>query len=525
MPDSTRYRRLYLILGDQLSLDCVLDDEFDDASDVLWMAETSGEATRVWSHKARLVYFLSAMRHFRDEIEDTGLPLLYHATEDHDQSSLATLLGRDIDRYQVDHVVVTRPGDYQLLQALKAAVEATEATWTPREDPHFYTTPKQFRQWADDGRKVRRMEHFYREVRRREGVLMDNDNRPIGGEWNFDSDNQKSFGKEGPPDHPFVQFEPDQLTKQVIALVNDRYSDHPGSCDDFDWPVTRKDAKRALKDFIDCRLTRFGDFQDAIWMGEPYLFHSRLSAAMNLHLLDPREVVAAACDALQADQAPINAVEGFVRQIIGWREFIRGYYWYRMPDWLEDNALAAKADLPDFFWTGETDMRCLADTLDQTLRYGYAHHIQRLMVTGLYCLLLGVRPRQVHQWYHAIYVDAVEWVELPNTMGMSQFADGGDLASKPYVASGAYIQRMSNACADCPYDPKEKVGKTACPFTTLYWDFLWRHQKRFASHPRMRMQINNLKRIDNEVLEQLGKQAQTLRASPRKDAAKPAGAE
>lgn len=496
------FRSIYVVLGDQLSLDCVLDDQFEAESDTLWMAESKGEAKRAWSHKARLVYFLSAMRHFRDDIRGRDLPLIYHATEDHKQSDLSDLLVTDIEKYQVERVVLTRPGDYRLFQELKAAIAKTDACLLEQEDSHFYTTPRQFSQWAD-GRKVRRMEHFYREVRRREGILVDDNGKPEGGEWNYDSDNQKSFGKDGPPEHAFAQFPPDQVTEQVIALVNDRYSDHPGSCDEFDWPVTRQDARKALQDFVDNRLQHFGDYQDAIWVGQPYLFHSRLSAAMNLHLLDPREVVAAVCESFSKGKAPINAVEGFVRQIIGWREFIRGFYWYRMPGWLDENALVADADLPEFFWTGETDMRCLADALNQTLRFGYSHHIQRLMVTGLYCLLLGVQPRQVHQWYHAIYVDAVEWVELPNTMGMSQFADGGDLASKPYVASGAYIQRMSNACADCPYNPKEKLGDKACPFTTLYWNFLNRHRGRFSSHPRMRMQINNLKRLSEETLKKV----------------------
>ena len=279
------------------------------------------------------------------------------------------------------------------------------------------------------------------------------------------------------------RFEPDALTREVLDLVDSRFADHPGSLDAFAWPVTRAQALEALTCFVRERLPSFGRYQDAMWPGQPWLYHAHLSAALNLKLLDPREVVAAAVEACEFGKAPLAAVEGFVRQILGWREYVRGIYWTRMPDYLESNALAADADLPDFYWTGDTDMHCLADTIGQTLKFGYAHHIQRLMVTGLYALLLGVEPKQVHEWYLAVYVDAVEWVELPNTLGMSQFADGGLMASKPYAATGQYIDRMSGYCKGCRYDPKQRTGDSACPFTTLYWDFLMRHADRLREEP------------------------------------------
>jgi deoxyribodipyrimidine photolyase-related protein len=297
-----------------------------------------------------------------------------------------------------------------------------------------------------------------------------------------------------------------------MADVEHNFPDHPGSIAHFDWPVTPNDAVTALSDFITQRLPSFGPFQDACWTGEPYLYHSRLSAAMNLKLLSPGSAIEAAVSAFEQGDAPLASVEGFIRQILGWREFVRGIYWRQMPDYLEQNSLDAHQPLPAFYWTGETDMRCLAETIRQTLDYGYAHHIQRLMVTGLFALLLAVEPRQIHAWYLAVYVDAVEWAELPNVFGMSQFADGGLISSKPYTASGKYIQRMSNYCTNCRYDPALSTGNAACPFTTLYWDFLMRHEDRFLSHPRAGMQWRNLKHLTADERKAIRRLAGLLRS-------------
>ena len=277
--------------------------------------------------------------------------------------------------------------------------------------------------------------------------------------------------------------------------------------------MTRAQARQALRDFVRHRLPRFGLRQDAMWTGEPYLYHSRLSAAMNLKLLDPREVIGEAERTWRAGAAPIEAVEGFIRQVLGWREYVRGIYWLRMPAYLEGNALGADRPLPGFYWTGETEMACLREVIEQTLNHGYAHHIQRLMVTGLYALLLGVDPIEVHEWYLAIYVDAVEWVELPNVVGMSQYADGGLMASKPYVATGRYIQRMSDYCRRCRFDPGRAAGEGACPFTTLYWDFLRRHRALLRRNPRMRMQVRNLDRLDVSALREIRRRAEELRGA------------
>ena len=276
--------------------------------------------------------------------------------------------------------------------------------------------------------------------------------------------------------------------------------------------MTPEDASEALKDFVRRRLRDFGPYEDAMWRGQPFLYHSRLSSSLNLKLLDPRDALRAAESALRRGRAPLNSVEGFVRQILGWREYVRGIYWLEMPEYASRNALNARSPLPGFYWTGDTDMNCLRECIEQTLDYGFAHHIQRLMVTGLFALLLGVDPKEVHKWYLAIYVDAVEWVELPNTLGMSQYADGGIMASKPYVATGKYIKRMSNYCDYCQYDPSRDIGEKACPFTTLYWDFLVRNERTLSANTRIQLQMRNVPRLDRERIKNVKKQADRIRA-------------
>jgi deoxyribodipyrimidine photolyase-related protein len=349
-------------------------------------------------------------------------------------------------------------------------------------------------------------------MRQRHGVLMDGA-QPEGGQWNFDADNREAFGPSGPgPVPPRTVFEPDAITREVMTLVRSRFGTHPGQLDSFAWTVTRAQALQALQRFVAERLPHFGRWQDAMWPGEPWLYHAHLSAALNLKLLNPREVVDAAVAAYRAGAAPLAGVEGFVRQVLGWREYVRGIYWTRMPGYAELNALDAPHDLPGFFWTGHTDMACLRDALGQTLQHGYAHHIQRLMVTGLFALMYGVQPQQVHAWYLAVYVDAVEWVELPNTLGMSQYADGGLMASKPYVATGKYIQRMSPHCKGCRYNPAQRTGDAACPYTTLYWDFLMRHEERLAANPRMALQVKNVARLDGAEKQAIRARAAAVRA-------------
>jgi deoxyribodipyrimidine photolyase-related protein len=377
-------------------------------------------------------------------------------------------------------------------------------------DDHFFITPREF-EARTSGRKELRLEYFYRWMRRRTGILMNGD-APAGGRWNFDAENRSSFGATGPGWLPSpAAFPPDAVTRDVMDLVERELPGNPGRLDTFDWPVTRTEALAALDDFVANRLPLFGRWQDAMWRGEPWLYHSRIAAALNLKMLNPREVCDAAERAWREGRAPLDAVEGFIRQILGWREYVRGIYWREMPSYAGRNALDAAHSLPSFFWTGETDLACLRETIGQTLALGYAHHIQRLMVTGLFALLWGVRPREVHEWYLSMYVDAVEWVELPNTLGMSQYADGGLLASKPYVATGKYVARMSNYCAGCRYQPDRAHGDDACPYTTLYWDFLARHRGRFVRHPRLALQVRNLDRLSEGERAAIAARATELR--------------
>ncbi len=513
-------RHLVVVLGDQLDEALSALDGFDPQLDAVWMAEVAEESTHVWSAKQRTAVFLAAMRHFAEALRARDWPLSYRRLDDASNlGSLGAELAHTLGTHRPQRVVLTQPGDWRVLHALQTVCETACVLLEVREDRHFYASIADFATHAK-GRKSLRLEFFYRELRQRFGVLMEpaptnpKKQQPVGGQWNFDADNRESFGKDGPgfvP--PPSRFEPDATTREVIALVNERFAKHPGSLDSFAWPVTRAQALQALDAFIRDRLPSFGLYQDAMWEGEAWLYHSHLSSALNLKLLNPREVVAAAEAAFHRGDTPLAAAEGFIRQILGWREYVRGIYWTRMPDYAEGNALHAHEPLPNWFWTGQTDMACLRDAITQTLETGYAHHIQRLMVTGLYTLMLGVAPRQVHEWYLAVYVDAVEWVELPNVIGMSQHADGGLMASKPYIASGKYIQRMSNHCQGCRFDPAKASGPGACPFTTLYWDFLARHEARLAKNPRMVMQVKNLQRQTPAQREAIAERAAAIRAN------------
>ena len=506
-------RHLVLILGDQLNEDASALIDFDPQQDAIWMAEVDEESTHVLSAKQRTTVFLSAMRHFAAKLREKGWQVFYSAIDAaYNSGTLAGELDKTILHTQPQQLVMTAPGEWRVLKSLRSVAFKHALALDIRDDTHFFSTVREFAQHAA-GRKQLRLEFFYRELRRKTGILMDGEN-PIGGQWNFDADNRGSFGKQGPGILPQpTRFAPDTITQDVISLVQQRFAHHPGSVDSFGWPVTRAQALEALAEFIAHRLPTFGLYQDAMWAGEAWLYHSHLSCALNLKLLNPREVVAAALEAHDKGHAPLQAVEGFVRQILGWREYVRGIYWTHMPDYAERNTSNAHAHLPSFYWTGKTEMACMRDAIHQTLTHGYAHHIQRLMVTGLYALLLGVTPKEVHAWYLGVYVDAVEWVELPNTVGMSQFADGGLMASKPYVASGKYIDRMSNHCKACRFNPAESTGETACPFTTLYWDYLNKHADSLAKNPRMLMQLKNLNKLSNEVRLSITQQAIKHRAT------------
>jgi deoxyribodipyrimidine photolyase-related protein len=506
-----RPRNLVIVLGDQLDVDASCFDGFDAARDVVWMAEVHRESTHVWSAKQRITLFLSAMRHFAEDLRGRGRALRYVTLDDPENAgSLGAQLRADIRTLRPEGLVMTAPGDWRVLEELRDVAADTGVALDVREDRHFFCTVRDFASFAR-GKRGLRMETFYRMMRRTHGVLMDGD-EPCGGRWNFDEENRSSFGAGGPREVPApYRVTPDEITRAVMACVERTFPDHPGSTERFAWPVSRTEALVALDTFIRERLPQFGTWQDAMWTNEPWLWHAHISSSLNLKLITPREVVSAAEEAYRTGAVPLASAEGFIRQVLGWREYVRGIYWTRMPAYGEMNALDAHETLPAWYWTGDTDMACLRDVLRQTLDHGYAHHIQRLMVTGLYALLLGVHPRQIHEWFLAVYVDAVEWVELPNVIGMSQHADGGYMASKPYIASGKYIDRMGPHCTSCRFDPTKRVGNDACPFTTLYWDFLLRHEERFADHPRLALQVRNLARIDVDERAAIAERARTLR--------------
>jgi deoxyribodipyrimidine photolyase-related protein len=487
-------RNLVLVLGDQLTHANPALAGFDARRDRVLMIEAPAEASHVWSHKARIANFLAAMRHFAVELELKKIPLDYVRLGDSGEPALGARLAQHLARSRPAQVLVCEPGEYRVLAAIQDACRAAGIPLDVRPDTHFFCSRSEFEAWAR-GRKHLLMELFYREMRKRHDVLMER-GKPVGGAWNFDKENRSGFGKAGPgPIPPRAAFAADRITREVLGEVELRFPGHPGSLDRFDWPVTRADALAALEDFVAHRLEHFGRFQDAMWTGTPFGWHAQLSAALNLKLLDPREVIEAAVQAYRRRRLPIASVEGFVRQVLGWREFIRGVYWLDMPQLAQANHFGHERALPAWYWTGDTHMNCMRETVGQTLAFGYAHHIQRLMVTGNFGLLAEVRPQAVCDWYLAVYVDAVEWVELPNTAGMALYANGGRFTSKPYVASGAYIKRMSNYCDGCRYRPEVRHGADACPFTTLYWNFLERHHDALAANPRTALMARNLGRI------------------------------
>jgi deoxyribodipyrimidine photolyase-related protein len=482
MPKS-RCRNLILILGDQLTPRISSLRNADPSRDVILIAEVTAETKYVRHHVKKIAFLFSAMRHFARELEALGWRVDYRKLDDATNAgSLAGELAAAIARHKPERALLTHPGEWRVLDAMLAAREELGVPLDIRPDDRFMASIGEFAEWAK-GRKQFRMEFFYREMRRKTGLLMNGD-EPAGGAWNFDKENRKPPKADLAPPQP-LRVKPDAITRDVLELVRARFSDHFGDLEPFWFATTRKDAERALDRFIAEALPRFGDFQDAMLEGQPFLYHSVIAQYMNCGLLDPLAVCRRVEAAYLAGDAPLNAVEGYIRQIIGWREYVRGIYWLKMPEYASENFFDAQRPLPQFYWSGETQMNCVREAIGQTKREAYAHHIQRLMVTGTFALLAGVSPQELHEWYLSVYADAYEWVELPNTLGMSQFADGGLLASKPYAASGAYVARMSNYCKGCAYDVKLRTGESACPFNALYWDFLARHRGKLVRNPRL----------------------------------------
>ncbi|WP_353628177.1 cryptochrome/photolyase family protein [Sulfitobacter sp. TCYB15] len=482
--------RLVLVLGDQLTETLSALAQADKARDTVVMAEVADEAAYVRHHPKKIALIFAAMRKFAHALEQDGWTVAYTQLDDTDNAgSIVGELLRRAAQTGASEVLATEPGEWRLIDKLKYAPMKVHLL----PDDRFLATHAEFEAWAE-GRKALRMEYFYREMRRKTGLLMEGD-QPAGGKWNFDHDNRKAAPEDVTVDGP-LRFDPDATTREVLELVEARFGDNFGALEPFGFATTRAEALQALDHFIANALPRFGDYQDAMLNENEFLYHAILSPYLNIGLLNVTEICEAAANAYAAGHAPINAAEGFIRQIIGWREYVRGIYFLEGPDYTARNILGHDRDLPWFYWGGETRMNCVAKAVGQTRTQAYAHHIQRLMVTGNFALLAGIDPAQVHEWYLAVYADAFEWVEAPNTIGMSQFADGGVIASKPYVSSGAYINRMSDHCKSCHYSVSAKTGDTACPFNLLYWHFLDRHRDRFSNNPRMGNMYRTWDRMD-----------------------------
>jgi deoxyribodipyrimidine photolyase-related protein len=490
---------LRLILGDQLSHDISSLKDADKESDIIWMCEVWEEATYVKHHKKKIAFLFSSMRHFAAELSKDFAHVHYTKLDDADNAgSFRGEVLRAVKAHKPEKIVVTHPGEYRVLEDMNRWERAFGVPVEIREDERFLCGIGQFKGWAEE-RKSLRMEFFYREMRRQHNILMEGD-APIGGDWNYDSENRDNPGIDPLMIPNPASFKIDGITQEVLTLVAERFSDHFGDLEPFYFAVTRKDTLKVLKRFIDERLPSFGAYQDVMAQGQPWLYHAHISFYLNCGLLSPLECIHAAEKAYHDGAAPLNAAEGFIRQILGWREYVRGIYWLKMPGYAEENFLNAARDLPWFYWSGETKMNCMKQCIMETKENAYAHHIQRLMVLGNFALLAGLSPKQVNDWYLVVYADAYEWVELPNVSGMILFADGGLLGSKPYAASGAYINKMSDYCQNCAYKVKEKNGPDACPFNYLYWNFLIENRGALEKNPRMAMPYRTLAKMDKDKI-------------------------
>lgn len=494
---------LLLVLGDQLSPAMSSLRQADRATDVVLMAEVMEEASYVRHHKKKIAFVFSAMRHFAEELRTAGWQVDYVPLDAPDNTgSLTGEVERAKMRHDFDHVVATEPGEWRLMEAMRSIPNIVL-----RDDDRFLADRHGFADWAED-RAGLRMEHFYRLMRRKTGLLMEGD-KPAGGKWNLDAENRHKASADLLMIQP-LRFEPDAVTREVLDLVAERFPDNFGDLEPFWFATSRAEAEAAFAHFLRHALPRFGTYQDAMLIDQRFLYHAVISPYLNVGLLDPLEMCRVVEAEWRAGRVPLNSAEGFIRQIIGWREYVRGIYWWKMPEYASQNVLEARRPLPSFYWTADTDMACLHACITQTKEDAYAHHIQRLMVTGNFALLAGVDPHELHEWYLAVYADAYEWVELPNTVGMSQFADGGLLASKPYAASGAYIDRMSDYCGSCRYSVKAKEGADACPFNILFWDFVARHRDRLARNPRMAQMVRTWDRFDEGKRNRIRQESETF---------------
>ncbi len=501
--------KLRLILGDQLNPAHSWFAARDDR--VLYvLMEIRQETDYVLHHAQKILAIFAAMRDFARQLREDGHRVHYLAIDDvANRQSLLDNLDALIAQHAIGQFEYQAPDEWRLDRQLADYVAQLSIPGHMVDSEHFYTARDEAARLFT-GRQQWLMEHFYRQMRQRYGVLLAAPGKPLGGQWNFDQDNRKPWP--GLPHEPADwrgRHQHSALWQSIVQAGVNSFGEPAAAS--LRWPLNRAEALQHLDAFIDSALPHFGDFQDALSTRAWRLFHSLLSFALNTKMLNPREVVARAVTAHEAGQVPLAAAEGFIRQILGWREYVRGVYWQRMPGYVDSNHFAHQAPLPAWFWTGETQMRCLAHAIGQSLEHAYAHHIQRLMVIGNFALLAGIDPAALHRWYLGVYIDAFEWVELPNTLGMSQYADGGQLATKPYVSSAAYIDRMSDYCRGCHYDRKARVGTRACPFNALYWDFFARHRPLLAGNHRLAMVYRQLNRMSPADLQAAQARATEIR--------------
>ncbi|MAT89717.1 MAG: cryptochrome/photolyase family protein [Flavobacteriaceae bacterium] len=507
-------KTLRLILGDQLNYK---HSWFKDTEeDVLYyMAEMRQETDYVAHHIQKVVGFFAAMRNFSEWLSERGHEVIYHTLDtDENQQALPKNLKALIASTDIEKFEYLLPDEYRLDLQLQEFCDTLEIPTEAFDTEHFLTTREELSAFFSD-KKTYTMEYFYRYMRKKQDILMVNDKDPVGGKWNYDKSNRKKW--KGTPEIPHDKGFRKDVTK-LLALIESHEIKTIGTIDpeQFRWPTSRSDSLQVLRYFTKELLPHFGDYQDAMDPDEPFLFHSKLSFALNTKMISPKEVINAVIDAWEEDKEriDISQVEGYIRQILGWREFMRGMYWLEMPGFRRSNKLDNQNNLPEFYWTGNTKMNCLHHAIKQSLDHAYAHHIQRLMITGNFALLMQVHPNEVDDWYLGIYIDAIEWVEITNTRGMSQFADGGKIATKPYVSSGSYINKMSNYCGDCQYKVSKKTGDDACPFNSLYWNFLDEKRDHFKDNQRMGMMMNLLEKMNKETLSAHKKRAQHIIKNP-----------
>lgn len=498
-------KTLRLILCDQLSCDISSLTDYQ-VNDCILMCELITEATYIKHHPKKIAFLFLAMRHFAEELKEKKFRVRYiKLTDEKNTGLMSSEVERALKETGCQKIVVTEPSEFRLLSMMNEWRDQLDVPVEIRTDDRFLISISEFKNWASQKKQLR-MEYFYREMRKKYQILIEKDGTPTGGTWNYDKENRKP-PKEKLKSPKRIAHKKSSIVADVLSLVEKHFSNHFGDLHPFHYAVTRKQALIELDHFINHLLPNFGDYQDAMVKGEAYLNHSLLSSYINAGLLSPLEVCKKAEKAYRLNKTSLHSAEGFIRQILGWREYVRGIYWHLMPGYGEMNYFNAKEPLPHFYWGAKTNMTCISEVVAQTKEHAYSHHIQRLMITGNFALLAGLDVKEVQKWYLEVYSDAFEWVEMPNTLGMALYGDGGILGSKPYAASANYINKMSNFCKNCFYDPNDMLGEKACPFNSLYWDFMMRNKQKLAGNHRLPFVYKTLEKFSDEKKKAIKKKA------------------